>query len=66
MEKGRGPARINLDGYFDQWKTGYKEKRGKKVNQLTKEGKLIKQYASIADAAKAKGISYSDISSFIP
>lgn len=64
-KRGKGPARINLKGYFDHWKIGYKEKRGKKVVQLTKEGKPIKQYASITDAAKATGISYSGISGVI-
>jgi hypothetical protein len=61
-KKGKGEKRIDLDGYFDAWKKGYKEKRGKKVTQCTLEGKEIKVYPSISDAADETCIPYSNIS----
>lgn len=59
--KGNSKRKINLEGYFDQWKVGYKEKRGIKIKQVSKNGKTIKVFPSITDAARADSITFASI-----
>jgi hypothetical protein len=61
-KKGRGEKQIDLTGYFDQWRVGYKEKQGKKVIQYSKDNQFIQQHLSITDAAAQIGVTPSNIS----
>ena len=60
--KGKGKTKIDVSKCYKAGSDSYKEKRGKKIVQLTKEGKLIKKYLSISDAARETNIPYSNIS----
>jgi len=60
--KGQGKKKIDVSKCYQAGRDSYKEKRGKKIVQLTKEGKFIKKYLSISDAARETNIPYSNIS----
>ena len=59
---GAGEKQLDLSGYYEKGKMDYKEKRGKKIAQYTLDGKLVKKYPSVMDAAKETGIAMSNIS----
>lgn len=60
--KGKGKKKIDVSKCYQAGRDSYKEKMGKKIVQLTKEGKQIKKYLSISDAARETNIPYSNIS----
>jgi hypothetical protein len=60
--KGKGKKKIDVSKCYKAGSERYKEKRGKKIVQLTKQGRFIKKYLSISDAAKETNIPYSNIS----
>lgn len=61
-KRGLGEERIDLEGYFDQWKISYKQKRGKSIFQISKEGAIIRRFPSISDASCETRIPFSNIS----